>query len=88
MAFRGILTRAGMIFAGVRRRRTDGGTAPAVAPAEPASRSRRRAALGRMGEDPIIAAMGIGSDVAPDQRAGASRTGSGPGERESGTGRS
>lgn len=88
MALRGILTRTRMIFAGMRRRRVDEGPALTVAPAEPASRSRRRAVLRRMGEDPIIAAMGIGSDVAPDQRAGASRTGSGPGERESGPGRS
>lgn len=88
MTFSGILTRTGMIFAGMRRKRADEAQAIAVAAAEPASRSRRRAVLKRMGEDPIIAAMGIGSDVAPNHPAGGSRPGSGPGERETGTSRS
>jgi len=87
MSLRGIVTRTGMIFAGKRRERKDEERPPAVAASEPASRSRRHAVLRRLGEDPIIAAMGLGSDDAPRRPAGASQLDSGPGERETGTNR-
>jgi hypothetical protein len=38
-----------------------------------------------MGEDPIIAALGIGSDESPRQRARGGQVGSGPDEAGNGT---
>lgn len=74
-----------ILLVGKRRERRVEEPLPTFATPEPASRSRRQVALTRMGEDPIIAALGIGSDDSPRQRARAAQVNSGPDERERGT---
>ena len=69
-----------LLLVGKRRGRRDEEPLPAFATPERASRSRRQAVLTRMGEDPIMAALGISSDESPRQRARAGQVGSGPDE--------
>lgn len=78
-----------MLFAGRRRQREEEEPLAAAAADRTAAhldhRSLRRARLTRMGEDPIIAALGIDSGDARRHRRRASQASSEPGERETGS---